>query len=156
MHNGQIGGYSRIKRRIEALIPDTLYDERRGTTDSEAIFLLALANGLADDPIGAMAQTLSTVRDLMQAAGVAEPLRFTAVVTDGEELTAYRWACDGRPPSLYYRETEAGLIVVSEPIDGCRDGWHVVPKGGTLQARRGGRVVVTHADAGAVKPRIAA
>ncbi|WP_375410224.1 class II glutamine amidotransferase [uncultured Methylobacterium sp.] len=156
MHNGQIGGYSRIKRRIEALIPDALYDERRGTTDSEAIFLLALANGLAEDPVGAMAETLSTVRDLMQAAGVAEPLRFTAVVTDGDSLTAYRWACDGRPPSLYYRETEAGLIVVSEPIDGCREGWNVVPKGGTLQARRGGSAVVTTADSVKVKPRIAA
>ena len=46
MHNGQIGGYSRIKRRIEALIPDSLYDERRGTTESEAIFLLALRGRL--------------------------------------------------------------------------------------------------------------
>ena len=91
MHNGQIGGYHRIKRRLEALIPDAFYDGRRGSTDSEAIFLLALANGLADDPVGAMAQTLATVRDLMQAAGIGEPLRFTALLTDGETLTAYRW-----------------------------------------------------------------
>ncbi len=54
MHNGQIGGYHRIKRRLEALIPDDLYDTRRGTTDSEAIFLLALANGLESDPVAAM------------------------------------------------------------------------------------------------------
>src|SRR6478609_6516783 len=52
MHNGQIGGYGRIKRRLEALIPDHLYDTRFGTTDSEAIFLLALANGLAEEPLG--------------------------------------------------------------------------------------------------------
>jgi glutamine amidotransferase len=156
MHNGQIGGYHRLKRRIEALIPDALYDHRRGTTDSEAIFLLALANGLAEDPIGAMALTLSTVRDLMQAAGIAEPLRFTAVVTDGIGLTAFRWACDGRPPSLYYRQTETGLVVVSEPIDDCRDGWVVVPKGGTLQATRGGSVVVKGPEAVSGKARIAA
>ena len=41
MHNGQIGGYARIKRRLEALIPDELYERRLGTTDSEAIFLAA-------------------------------------------------------------------------------------------------------------------
>ena len=101
-----------------------------------------------------MAETLAQVRGLMQAAGVCEPLRFTALLTDGETLTAYRWACDGRPPSLYYRETETGLVVVSEPIDGCRDGWKVVPKGGTLQARRGGPVTLTGPEA--VAERIAA
>ena len=151
MHNGQIGGYHRIKRRLEALIPDAIYDARRGTTDSEAIFLLALANGLADDPIGAMAETLSTVRDLMQAAGVTEALRFTSIVTDGETLTAYRWACDGRPPSLYYRQSDTGLVVVSEPIDGCKDGWNVVPRGGTLQVTRGGTVTVKGADESRVR-----
>ncbi len=158
MHNGQIGGYHRIKRRLEALIPDALYDRRRGSTDSEAIFLLALANGLADDPVGAMAETLAQVRGLMQGAGVCEPLRFTALLTDGETLTAYRWACDGRPPSLYYRETETGLVVVSEPIDGCREGWTVVPKGGTLRARRGGPVTVQGPELGAsaARARVAA
>ena len=83
----------------------------------------------------------------MQSAKVVEPLRFTALVTDGETLTAFRWACDGRPPSLYYRETEQGLTVVSEPIDGCRDGWSVVPKGAVLQAVRGGRAAVTGGQA---------
>ncbi len=95
-----------------------------------------------------METTCATVRDLMQAARIAEPFRFTAVLTDGDSLTAFRWACDGRPPSLYYRESERGLTVVSEPIDGCREGWQVVPKGGTLQARRGFRAVVSRPEAG--------
>ncbi len=90
-----------------------------------------------------MARTIETIRGLMQAANVTEALRFTAVVTDGEALTAYRWASDGRPPSLYFREGPGGLVVVSEPIDGCREGWQVVPKGATLQARRGSPVAVT-------------
>ncbi len=146
MHNGQIGGYHRIKRQIEALIPDELYDTRRGTTDSEAIFLLALAEGLAEDPVGAMARTCASVRELMKAARITEAFRFTALLTDGERLTAYRWACDGRPPSLYFRQTETGLIVVSEPIDGCREGWQVVPKGATLQAVRGQDAVIHGPD----------
>src|SRR5918997_783073 len=76
MHNGQIGGYQRIRRRIEELIPDEFYDHRLGTGDSEAIFLAALAEGLPDDPIPAMARPLRRVRHLMDAAGVDEPLRF--------------------------------------------------------------------------------
>ena len=42
MHNGQIGDWSLIRRRVEALIPDTLYKARIGTTDSEAVFLAIL------------------------------------------------------------------------------------------------------------------
>jgi glutamine amidotransferase len=137
MHNGQIGGYAGLKRRIEAMIPDELYGARLGTTDSEAIFLAALAQGLAEDPLGAMARTLGTVRALMAKADVREPLRFTAALTDGDDLYAFRWACDGYPPSLYFRETEGGLTVVSEPIDGRSEGWREVPKGCTLVARAG-------------------
>ncbi|HZB63475.1 MAG TPA: class II glutamine amidotransferase, partial [Microvirga sp.] len=142
MHNGQIGGYGRIKRRLEALIPDDLYDRRLGTTDSEALFLAALANGLAQDPIAAMARTLKQVRGLMEEAGVREPLRFTAVFTDGESLWAYRWACDAKPPTLYFREDGGNLLVVSEPIDSKDRGWREVPKGCSLIARAGGSVTV--------------
>lgn len=142
MHNGQIGGYPRLKRRLEAMIPDEFYGSRLGTTDSEAIFLAALANGLADDPLRAMARTLKTVRRLMDAANIAEPLRFAATYTDGDGLYAFRWACDGRPPTLYVRETEAGLTVVSEPIDGRREGWREVPRGCALVARAGRPVMI--------------
>ena len=45
MHNGQIGDWSLIRRRVEALIPDTLYKARVGTTDSEAVFLAILGAG---------------------------------------------------------------------------------------------------------------
>ncbi|MDJ1160133.1 class II glutamine amidotransferase [Chelatococcus sp. SYSU_G07232] len=137
MHNGQVGGYAGIRRRIEAMIPDALYATRAGTTDSEAIFLAALANGLADEPVAAMACTLGAVKRHMQETGTDEPLRFTAALTDGEHLWAFRWACDAKPPTLYFRETRDALVVVSEPIDGKRDGWQEVPKGCTLVARRG-------------------
>lgn len=142
MHNGQIGGYGRIKRRIEATIPDALYDARQGTTDSEAIFLSALADGLADSPVAAMARTLARVRAMMREAQIVEPLRFTAAYTDGESLYAFRWACDERPPSLYFRETGSGLVVVSEPIDEDRNGWREVTKGCALVARAGRPVEV--------------
>jgi predicted glutamine amidotransferase len=137
MHNGQIGGYARIRRRIESLIPDDVYVNRLGTSDSEAIFLAALAAGLEDHPVAAMASTLKAVRNMMREANIDEPLKFTAALTDGETLWAFRWACDTQPPSLYYRKTGEGVLIVSEPIDGKREGWCEVPKNCTLIARPG-------------------
>jgi glutamine amidotransferase len=142
MHNGQIGGYGRIKRRLEALIPDELYDARLGTTDSEAIFLVALSHGLAEEPVRAMARTLKMVQALMTEAGIEEPLRFTAAFADGDSLLAFRWACDGQPPTLYYRETGTNLLIVSEPIDDPAQGWREVPKGCALTARPGQGVAI--------------
>jgi predicted glutamine amidotransferase len=137
MHNGQIGGYAGVRRRLEALIPDALYGARGGTTDSEALFLVALANGLEEDPVGAMARTLAATKRLMTEAGATEPLRFTAALTNGEDLYAFRWACDARPPTLYHREHEGALIVVSEPLDGTRGGWTAVPPACSLVALAG-------------------
>ena len=132
MHNGQVGEWARVRRRVEAMIPDSLYDERTGTTDTEALFLAAVARGLAEEPVAAMLGTLAEVRGLMAAAGVAAPLRFTAALTDGVRLWAFRWASDGRPATLYWRQDEQGLVVVSEPIDDVVGGWNAVPSGCVL------------------------
>ena len=143
MHNGQIGGWQTIRRRVEALIPDDLYPARAGTTDSEALFLAALARGLEQDPVAAFRATLSDVKSLMRDAGITEALRFTATLTDGETLWAFRWACDSRPATLYYKTDAAGLRLVSEPIDGQKAGWIEIPRGATLVARRGQPVQLT-------------
>ena len=132
MHNGQVGDWARVRRRVEAMIPDALYDERTGTTDSEAIFLAALAHGLQADPVAAVARTLGDIQAAMTAAGVTSPLRFTAALTDGARLWAFRWASDGRPATLYWRQDAGGLVVVSEPIDDAHGGWSAVPSGTVL------------------------
>src|SRR4051794_5006249 len=49
MHNGDVGGYGHLRRRVDGLIPDAVYPLRRGTSDSEAIFLAALGRGLETD-----------------------------------------------------------------------------------------------------------
>ena len=146
MHNGQIGGYGRLKRRVEALIPDELYDSRLGTGDSEAIFLAALGAGLAEDPVGAMARTIRRLDGLMQEAAIGEPLRFTAALSDGETIYAFRWASDVHAPSLYHRQVEGGLVVVSEPYDGSRADWREVPKNCVLVAAPGGPAEITCFD----------
>ncbi len=137
MHNGQVGGWQQVRRRVEALIPDSYYPSRTGTTDSEAIFLAAMARGMEHDPVGAIRDTLAEVKGIMRDAGVREALRFTATLTDGDTLWAFRWACDARPATLYYKQDDGGLRLVSEPIDGQRADWQEVPRGYTLISRRG-------------------
>jgi glutamine amidotransferase len=147
MHNGQIGGWAAVRRRVEAMIPDELYAARAGTTDSEAIFLAALSRGLDHDPVGAMTATLRDVKAHMRAARVDEPLRFTATLTDGHTVWAFRWACDARPATLYYKKGPTGLLLVSEPIDADRGCWHEVPRGGTLIAAPGQPLRLERMDA---------
>jgi glutamine amidotransferase len=140
MHNGQIGGYGTIRRRLEALIPDSLYGARAGTTDSEALFLLALSHlseGMA--PGQALATALSDTLALMQEAGIREPLRCAAALADGESIHAVRWSSDARPPSLYVCARPDSVVVASEPVDAARECWQALPCN-TLVTVRGGAV----------------
>lgn len=128
MHNGQIGGYGLIRRKLEALIPDALYGSRVGTTDSEAIFLLILARlteGFA--PAEAMERALGDALALMRAAGVQEPLRCAAALADGETIHAVRWSSDTKPPTLYLCNRGDSVVVASEPVDAARDCWQALP-----------------------------
>lgn len=146
MHNGQVGDYACLRRRIDDLIPDALYKQRRGTSDSEAMFLAALGRGLEEDPIRAVAGTLSGTVAVMREHGSRKALRFAAVHTDGATLWAYRWASDGCPPTLYWRPTEGGTVVASEPFDLDVGAWTTIPPGSVLTAAAGGDVEIDRLD----------
>jgi glutamine amidotransferase len=137
MHNGQIGGYDRIRRSVEAMIPDDLYARRRGNGDSEAIFLAALGHGLDADPVAALARTLAVCLRVMHANAIEPALRFTAILADGKRLFAIRWASDNQPPSLYWRRLDAGIAIASEPFGDTGDTWQPVPPGSVMTAARG-------------------
>jgi len=137
MHNGQIGGYHAIRRRLEDRIPDALYAARVGTTDTEVLFLTALANGLGEDPVAAMEKTLGEIMVEMDRASIGAPLRVTAALSDGATIWAFRWASDQAPATLYYKPEKQGTIVVSEPIDERREDWVPVPPNQVLIARHG-------------------
>ncbi|RPH45585.1 MAG: class II glutamine amidotransferase [Burkholderiales bacterium] len=127
MHNGQIGGYGRIRRRVEGLIDDRAYDARLGTSDSEAIFLAALSGGPTEDPAAAYARVLEAILRLQREQGIRAPVRFAACHSDGRTLHAFRWASDDRSPSLYLRRLDDGVVVASEPYDDARGAWEAVP-----------------------------
>jgi predicted glutamine amidotransferase len=121
MHNGQIGGYQTIRRRLDTPVSDEFYPDRQGTTDSEAMFLIALSLGLAENPVGAIETMLNRVTAELRNAKIEAPLRFTAALTDETAIWAFRWASDGDPALLYFERTKEGSIVVSEPFNEQRD-----------------------------------
>ena len=128
MHNGQVAGWERVRRRVEAAIPDDLFPERVGTTDSEAIFLLMLAHGLDRDPQAATEAVIALVETEMRRANITEPFKFTSAFTDGRKLYAVRYSSDGVPPTLYTKPCpeSSGVLVASEPLETGTDHWTAV------------------------------
>jgi glutamine amidotransferase len=135
MHNGVIGDWSRVRRRVEALIPDELYGSRVGTTDSEAVFLALMGAGLDRDPIAATASVMTTLTDIVGEKN--EALRFTAALADGRNLYAFRYAANEKANTLYYSTSGHDVVIVSEPLDTDRERWKAVPPGHMVVARYG-------------------
>lgn len=124
-HNGQIPHFLRIRRRLEAALPDALYDHRRGTTDSEMVFLTLLACGLQDGPDAAFRALL----DRIGPAGADGPIRLTCVFSDGQSLFGLRHASDRNSPTLYLSGTldHGGRALASEPLCGDPGKWMALP-----------------------------
>ena len=137
MHNGQIGGYPQVRRALEGLLPDALYAERRGATDSELMFLLALRRiQQGADPGAAVVEVFDDTVRRMRNAGIHQPLRFCAALSDGHTLLAFRFASDAQPPSLYLRHGPRGSVIASEPLDDSHCGWEALPAGALVRITR--------------------
>ncbi len=130
MHNGQIGGFDALRKSADMLIPDALYGDRKGATDSEALFLVAVGMGLQTAPLAAMEQAVATFEHLSKTHGAAPHIRLAAAFSDGKRLFAVRYSSDAIAPTLYYRwsESRRGWAVVSEPLE-QESGWIEVPAG---------------------------
>ena len=137
MHNGLIGNWGRLRRKVEALVPDELYPLRIGTTDSEAAFLAIMGAGADRDPIGATERVLEVLTNMVTTDGLREPLRFTAALANGQDLYAFRYAANDKANTLYYRESGASVVIVSEPLDGKHAQWKTVPPGHMVAAIAG-------------------
>jgi predicted glutamine amidotransferase len=129
MHNGQVGGYDGFRRAADMMISEDVYHARKGATDSEALFLVACAEGLDADPRGALERAAARFIALARARGALPHLRMTAALSDGKRLYALRYATDDAAPSLYHRwsASRMGMAVVSEPLEVEQGGWVEVP-----------------------------
>ena len=129
MHNGQIGGFEEFRGIADMQLSNDVYRFRKGATDSELLFLLALTEGLSEDPVGAFQRALGTLHALSLKFGHAPHVRVGAAFSNGEELWALRLASDRFAPTVYYRKDEQknGWCVASEALDAQQSGWTALP-----------------------------
>ncbi len=122
MHNGGVGGFSKLRRRLLDRLSDAAFESIRGSTDSEHVFALvqdALGEDAADpscqDLAGAIEQGVAELAELRDAAGTGdERTNLNVCLSDGRSLVAMRYVDDEdvTPPSLYVGQ--AGGFVCSE------------------------------------------
>jgi predicted glutamine amidotransferase len=153
MHNGEIGGFSAIKRALLDQLGPEAYGMIEGTTDSEHLFGLVvdrLVRGAEGAPQEVLAQALAgaiaDVLGLVRGAGVEEVSTLNVALSDGECAVVCRFSDgeDDDAPSLhlhtgkhYHCESgvprleaveigEHAVIVSSEALTDDPD-WAVVP-----------------------------
>ncbi|GJL81473.1 MAG: class II glutamine amidotransferase [marine bacterium B5-7] len=124
-HNGQIGGFPLMQREMESLLPDDLYLARRGTTDSEILFLMLIHEGLEQCPISACRRVIDVLESKRSERSISSPLRLTFVFSNGNKLFGVRYASDQFSPTLYRSKCldNGGISLASEPLDGDAENW---------------------------------
>ena len=146
MHNGHIGDWSHHRREIEFLISKEFYSHRHGTTDSEALFLLALTEGLLDNPVEGLSKAIKKILKILDQNNSTDPLRLSAALSDGKSIWAFRFSSDNQSPSLFYgtpdthmRHKNPDLVntIASEPFDDDLDHWMSVDESHFIHWQRG-------------------
>jgi ergothioneine biosynthesis protein EgtC len=152
MHNGDIGGFSAIRRPLLEQLSDESFNAIRGSTDSEHFFALlcdelqkcdAGSRGMAE----AFNRSIARVLQLVHRHAAGEHIYLNAVVTDGDSAVACRFTTDdpANADSLYTNrgrryvceggvcrmldpgeQNGSAIMVSSEPLSGD-SGWDSVP-----------------------------
>jgi predicted glutamine amidotransferase len=146
VHNGVIKGFHEIRRELLLAVGPALFGDIAGSTDSEALFYLALTFGLEEDPLPAVERAVGFVEATAQAHGIEDPIQMTLGITNGERLWAIRYSSEGRSRTLFMsadRETVQALhpdnprfkgltdedrLIVSEPLSDLPGVWLEVPE----------------------------
>ena len=148
MHNGLIREFARVKRTLMLAVDDALFPSIEGTTDSEAMFYLALTFGLERDPAAAVARMVGFVEETGREHGVELPIQMSVATTDGDEhlgvplLERGRLALavlqhsDGRPEGSLPRERGARAGCRTRPGSSSPSRWATSPAPGTRCRRR--------------------
>jgi glutamine amidotransferase len=123
MHNGQIGSFQRMRRKLLQGLRDDSYHVIRGSTDTEALFATfvdelrrAGAEELGDEPDGgagslavgeALSRALVRVIELVREVGGTSS-SLNVAVSDGQRAAVSRFTdrADVQPESLYILEDE--------------------------------------------------
>jgi glutamine amidotransferase len=171
MHNGDIEGFHKIKREMIRHLPDNIYADIEGLTDSEhlfALFLHQLEKQRAKDPATKIANALEDaiveVEKIKTRLQLKEPSYINACVTNGDIVVAVRYVSDLSLPAstLYYSEgmvyvSEDGyyrmkknkdrkmnaVLIVSEKLTDYRSDWNEIPVNSIITVNRNLEVSVS-------------
>src|ERR1700677_2271210 len=110
MHNGTIGGFTRLKRYLRRELCDEFYDWIKGDTDTEHFFALfwdtvksSQLSGEISHLAECMNQALKRLQEIQEKLEITEPSTINASITNGNMLLAMRYRSDqGLPPTLHY------------------------------------------------------
>lgn len=131
VHNGSIGDFDDIRQEFEQLIKPQYFKSRFGSTDSEALFLLALSNDLQNDPKKAIVESINQIQKIQSKNGLEEKVKASIAYSNGETSCSLKISTIGDRPSLYYisyndiidtldvnkkGKKKNGFVVLSEPL----------------------------------------
>ena len=157
VHNGVIRGFEKIRRDMAMALEPDLYNEIRGTTDTELMFLLSLHFGMDDDVYDGVAKMVGLVERLGRENGVEHPMQMTLGITDGNRVHAFRYSSEQASRTLFCSHTVADLrelvdeehrsrlddisddarTIVSEPFNDLPEAWMEVPESSYLVVEAG-------------------
>ncbi len=72
----------------------------------------------------------------MKLNGGGHGLRFTAALTNGRDIYAFRYAVNDSANTLYYLSNRRSTVIASEPLDTERVNWTAIGENCMLIARR--------------------
>jgi predicted glutamine amidotransferase len=146
VHNGVLAGFPLMRRDLMLAVDPALFDDMRGSTDSEVLFHLALTFGLEQDPIAALERAIGLVEATASVHGIDNPVQASIGVTDGERLWAIRYSSERRSRTLFVsadassvrrlnpdnarlqRLRDGDRLVVSEPLADLPGVWTEIPE----------------------------
>lgn len=137
--------HTHAMRPLRSTLPDQLYTQIRGTSDTETLFLLALAEVRQGASLGT---ALARVAERACSLGVRSKLNM--VLADGEDLAVIRTSNIKETNTLYVAHrgmlAPGGTLVASERLDND-DAWQVVPPHSVLEVSAGADPRITEVDA---------
>jgi predicted glutamine amidotransferase len=147
MHNGDLGGFRALRRKLLARLSDEAFTWIKGSTDSEHIFALFIDHYLAEEGKSegvaqlesALRATLATLAELRAELPEPDDAFLNLAVTNGRNAVVTRVASQGQEPESLYviggRQydcvdgvcmmrpgSSSAVLVASEPLS-LDEGW---------------------------------
>ncbi|HEV3431477.1 MAG TPA: class II glutamine amidotransferase [Paraburkholderia sp.] len=152
-HNGLIRNFPLVRRELLLAIEPGRFNALEGSTDSEAMFYLAMSFGLEHDPVPALERMAGFVEAVAKKHGIEPALNMTIFASDGEQIVAVRYSSERDSRSLFHSTSfkhlrelypddpriaavgEDAYLLVSEPIVDLPEAWAEVPESTAIVVR---------------------